>query len=1441
MTSIRSYRLCLFGSAAPTAATLAGLGRTAAAPVLAGAWPLPDADREAVHLSGLPAGDDPQVLLPALAAAFPGETLVLVRTDARLPPYAIERLLRALDEPGVLVAVPLDDVDPARSPLPPGSVSDAPAERLDALCYAYGARGWFDGPVARAPLSAWHPSALANLDLSQRCWLESALDAGLRGVVLDHVYVATGGRLGGAPAETDPRDPEPPSPLAALRERVRAALDAGAAPGLAGLDARPVLLHVLHGWGGGAERWVRDFASSYGDAHHLVLIARGSPARKRPGEWLELHDGALCGPPLRRVALPRPIADTAIADAGYRAVLESVVADYGVDAVVVSSLIGHSLDALRTGLPTVRIVHDHYPLWPVLHRDFGDPRLAFDAAQRSADLAAAGADYEFTERDPDHWARLRDAFVAAALAARLQLAAPSRAALEDDLRLAPELRELPATVIAHGIADWRRPVAPAAVPARPRLRLLIPGRIRRGKGGELLQAVLPALRERAELFLVGAGSDAHRLFGERGVHIVLDYRRDELPDLAARVAADAALLLPTVAETFGYTLSELRSLGVPVVATRVGALAERIRDGVDGLLVDPEPAAVIAGIDAILADRGRLEAIRSTLSTFREPDLAAMSRAYADLLPSSPRPALRYRAASIGAATMQAAAAARDLAAIGRRAATLDRDLAAAERESARRGEWGHRLDRELGVLRGEFDERSRWAMELNEELGRIKPVYEQMLASTSWRVTAPLRAAMARLRGLRAAARYHRLRVAGLLGRVRGSLARRGLAGTLARIGRELRAAPPPKRLKTYAEPDGRFAPFALPAAAEPTVSIVIPVYNKIAYTVACLRSLAEHAGAVAFETIVVDDGSGDDTPAKLAQVEGVRVIRNAANLGFIGSCNAGAAVARGEYVLFLNNDTVVTAGWLEALLRCFEQEPEAGLVGARLVYPDGRLQEAGGIVFDDASGWNYGRFDDPDDPRYRFRREADYCSGAAIMLPRALFEQLGRFDTRYAPAYYEDTDLAFAVRAAGLRVFYEPASTVVHFEGITSGTDTTSGIKRYQVVNHGKFREKWRDALAHQPAPGTPIGLAATHRAQRRVLIVDATTPAPDQDSGSLRMVNLMRVLRDLGCQVTFLPDNRAWVERYSEALQALGVEVLYHPYVSDPVAWFRARGAEFDAIVLSRHYVASHYVGLARLHAPRARLIFDTVDLHYLRERRAAELAGREDLARQAAATRTQELRLMRECDVTVVVSPAERELLAVDAPGARVEILSNVHEVYGCRRPWAERRDLVFVGGFEHPPNADAVIWFVGEVFARIRAALPDVRFHIVGSKLTPAVQALAGDGVEVHGYLPDLAPMMDGCRVSVAPLRYGAGVKGKVNMAMSYGLPVVATPVAVEGMHVRSGEDVLVADDAAAFADAVVQAYRDETLWNLLSTNGLRNVREHFSFEAARRAVQRILS
>ncbi|WP_266169949.1 glycosyltransferase [Dyella subtropica] len=638
----------------------------------------------------------------------------------------------------------------------------------------------------------------------------------------------------------------------------------------------------------------------------------------------------------------------------------------------------------------------------------------------------------------------------------------------------------------------------------------------------------------------------------------------------------------------------------------------------------------------------------------------------------------------------------------------------------------------------------------------------------------------------------------------------------------------------------DVPFKPFALPVSNQPLVSVIIPIHGKVTYTLACLRSVAQYAPEAPFEVIVIDDASPDDSVARLAHVDGLRLLRNERNLGFVGSCNAGAATARGEFLLFLNNDTQVMPNWLDGLLGCFGDRDDCGIAGSRLVYPDGRLQEAGGLVFADGSCWTSGRFEQRDAPAWRYRREVDYVSGASLMIRRNVFEQVGGFDQRYAPAYYEDTDLAFAVRRLGLKVYYEPSSTIIHCEGISAGTDLHVGIKRHQVTNQATFVTKWEDALCAQPPVGTSLLRAMRWRRRGRVLVVDSMTPEPTRDSGSLRLSAILRLLDEQGWAVSFLPDDGRATDEEIRALGALGTEVLCRPWVSDLPHWLRAHGHELRAVMLCRHTVAGQYVALARKLAPKARLLFDTVDLHFLRERRAAELSGSAAMARQAQASRNSELALIAQCDVTLVVSPHEQALLAAELPHAKVELLSNIHEVHGCRQPHATRRDFVFIGGFGHPPNADAVRWIASDILPALRLQLPDARVHVLGDMPDAARDEFNTPGLELHGRVPDLALWLDGALASLAPLRFGAGVKGKINMAMSYGVPVIATPLAVEGMHLEQGQDVLLADTADGFAHAARLLQQDSDLWCRLSAASIDNVKRHFSSRLAYQALERAL-
>ena len=624
--------------------------------------------------------------------------------------------------------------------------------------------------------------------------------------------------------------------------------------------------------------------------------------------------------------------------------------------------------------------------------------------------------------------------------------------------------------------------------------------------------------------------------------------------------------------------------------------------------------------------------------------------------------------------------------------------------------------------------------------------------------------------------------------------------------------------------------------------VSIVIPVFNQLDYTHACLASLQTAEEQLPFEVIVVDDSSMDGTAEAVAQIPGIVYLRKKGNSGFIASCNSGAKAARGKYLVFLNNDTLVKSGWLAALLDTFKEERRAGIVGSKLVYPDGRLQEAGGIIWQDASGWNYGKFDDAGKPEYNYLREVDYCSGAALMIPKALFESVGGFDARYAPGYYEDTDLAFKIRQAGYRVFYQPISEVIHYEGATGGTDISTGAKRHQEINRSTFLEVWSDELARRPANGD---VSFLHRPQtpsgKNILVIDHHLPMHDRDSGSLRMLQILKILRRLGHRITFLPDNLADIPPYTRELQKRGIEVVHHPYVKKVRDYLISHGSEFDVVVLSRCQFARKHIADVRLYSPQSRVIFDTVDLHFLRESGEALLTGDPDIERKASETQRLEYELIDEADETWAVSSSEVELLRGKWPHKSIQLVSNIVDVPGSNTPFSLRRDLLFIGGFQHTPNVDAVLFFVREIYPLVSARLGDAKFYIIGDKAPPEIVALANEKIVVAGLQSDARAFFESVKLSVAPLRFGAGVKGKINQSMGLGVPVVATSVAVEGTELRDREDILVADEPQDFARALIELYECEQLWNHLSENGTRKTRALYSTEAARKKLEFLFS
>ena len=618
------------------------------------------------------------------------------------------------------------------------------------------------------------------------------------------------------------------------------------------------------------------------------------------------------------------------------------------------------------------------------------------------------------------------------------------------------------------------------------------------------------------------------------------------------------------------------------------------------------------------------------------------------------------------------------------------------------------------------------------------------------------------------------------------------------------------------------------------PDVSIVIPVHGQLGYTLNCLDSLFRQVSRHSAEIIVIDDHSPDDTGKKLPKVTGIRYCRQPANRGFIASCNAGATLARGRILVMLNNDTRVVEGWLDELVGGFTLFPRAGLVGSKLLYPDGSLQEAGGIIWRDGSAWNYGRSDDPNRPQYCHARQVDFVSGAAIAVPAALWHQLGGFDALYAPAYNEDSDLCFRIRAAGYETWFQPQSRVIHYEGRTAGTDTRAGVKSYQEVNAKKFLMRWHDTLADHRANGEAPYFERERHVHRRALVIDATAPTPDQDAGSVTTVLNLRLLQQLGYKVHFVPqDNFLYQKKYTADLQREGIECAYAPYDTGFESYMIRHGSLFDVVLVFRATVAEKTIAMVRRHAPQASILFNNMDLHFLRLRREAELAGDAAGIAAAAAMQRRELEVIGKVDCTITPSTFEKQVIAELAPAAPARVLPFMFDFAGTAVGFAPRRDICFLGGYGHSPNVDAVRFFVRKVFPLVKRAEPGIRFIIAGANPTQDVKALAADDVIVTGMVADLRGLFDATRVFVCPLRAGAGVKGKVATAMSYGVPVVTTTVGAEGMELIDGEHVLVADTPAALAAACLRAYRDEALWQRLSAAGQARVAEKHSLAMGR--------
>ena len=601
--------------------------------------------------------------------------------------------------------------------------------------------------------------------------------------------------------------------------------------------------------------------------------------------------------------------------------------------------------------------------------------------------------------------------------------------------------------------------------------------------------------------------------------------------------------------------------------------------------------------------------------------------------------------------------------------------------------------------------------------------------------------------------------------------------------------------------------------------------------YTIKCLQAIAANVSrATALEIILVNDCSTDQTKELLEPIEGLKFVNNQTNQGFIHSCNQGAAIAQGKYLYFLNNDTEIRPSCIESLVAVLADR-QVGAVGSKLIYGNGTLQEAGGIIWQDASGWNYGRQGNADAPEYNYLRPVDYCSGASLMVRRDAFESLGGFERDFAPAYYEDTDLCFAVRhQLGLQVMYQPKSEVIHHEGISSGTSTLSGTKRYQVVNAAKFQQKWAEVLstnsylANQGITAVPLA-CRKYLGHGTILVIDSYMPCYDQESGSRRLFELLKIFKSLNYHVIFAADNGQKTEPYASVLANLQIEVLYihKNYPQTIQEQLQQRLSQIDVAWICRPQLTEKYLPLIKQES-KIKVVYDTIDLHYLRLQRAWQLSTEKSAVQVAQWQLMQqtELKMTRQADITITVTEIEQKVLQqqLDTGKDRFAVVPNVHLPYqGSIPSFYERSGILFIGSYNHPPNIDGVRWLCREIMPLVWQEQPNLKVTLLGSNVKPEVAALAEDfRVTVTGYIKDVSPYFLNHQLFVSPLRYGAGMKGKIGQSLEYSLPVVSTNIGTEGMNLYNEQHFLEANSTQEFAAQILRLHEDVSLWNRLSLN-----------------------
>ncbi len=631
--------------------------------------------------------------------------------------------------------------------------------------------------------------------------------------------------------------------------------------------------------------------------------------------------------------------------------------------------------------------------------------------------------------------------------------------------------------------------------------------------------------------------------------------------------------------------------------------------------------------------------------------------------------------------------------------------------------------------------------------------------------------------------------------------------------------------------------------------VSIIVSTYNNFDYLYNCIDSILKSNSKICYEIIIADDSDDINHIEKIQNnILGIKHIKNKGAKGFILNNNNAAKYASGDFFLFLNDDTYVFFNWLDTLYKLIKNDKNIGLVGSKFINSDGTLQEAGGIIWNNASGWNYGIGDNPKKSKYNYIKEVDYISGASIMIRSELWNELEGFSEEYAPAYFEDADLAFRVRKAGYKVIYQPKSVLVHFGSKSYENKDKSESKRILMKNNQiKFIKKWKKELSDQFYPSIENEFFVRDRSfgKKHILIIDRYIPRFDKDAGSRSMYDYIKILKDCDFNITFLDASFQGLEPYKTYIEDMGIEVICRQDAVEINNWLLLYGQFLDFVILSRPTIAGIYLDAIKMYT-NAKIFYNCVDFHFLRLQSENDI--NENNHSKAFIKQMEELekRIFMNVDCVFTISDDERNYFEKNKLGKKIELLPTF--IYKSDFPLSsnyafdKREGFMFVGGFDHKPNLDGIVWFLDNVWGNMQVKKLKAKLFIVGSNIPLDLKKLKDRNIIIKESVTDkeLSCLYNQIKITIAPLTYGGGVKGKVIESICQGVPLVTTSIGAQG--IKECEKIMfIANNPEDFANKMCQIYLDKNKWEMMRKNQIEYSRLYYSYKNLKKQFETVFN